>query len=103
MSKRKLRYILYCTLQNKCILDVIPHTIQLSTSIYLVALRRSNLFLNSLAAFFSAALIFFMDDALRIDRSIGSSCSSSSLKRREEEKKMRVEQRSESVLVDMEV
>ena len=30
----------------------------------------------------SAALIFFMDDALRIDRSIGSSCSSSSLKKR---------------------
>jgi hypothetical protein len=33
----------------------------------------------SFAAFFSAAFIFFIDEALRMDLSKGSSCSSSSL------------------------
>ena len=51
-----------------------------SYSRYFVAFKRSNLFLNSFAAFFSAALMFFMEDAFSIERSIGSSCSSSSLK-----------------------
>ena len=39
----------------------------------------SNLFLKSFAAFFSAAFMFFIEEAFSMERFNGSSCSSSSL------------------------